>query len=88
MASQVASLSQAHSAPQDGVDVLGDHFEKFRKAYYQDVHYLMLKLGEVQLHVHRADHLLEGHSPHASYEARAPQGPLVYSCDVRRRDVT
>ena len=39
----------------------------------------MLKLGEVQLHVHCADHLLEGHSSHGSHEARAPQGPLVYS---------
>ena len=36
--------------------------------------------GEVQLHVHRADHFVEGHSPHTSYEARAPWGPLVYGC--------
>ena len=76
----MASLSQAHTGPYNGVDVLGDHVEEFREVCYQDVHYPVLKLGEVQLHVHHADHLLERHSSHASYEARAPQGPLVYSC--------
>ena len=29
--------------------------------------------------MHRAGNFLEGHSPHASHEARAPKGPLVNS---------
>ena len=76
----MASLSQAQMAPHDGVDALGDHVEEFRELSYQDFQYPVLNLGEVQLHVHRAHHLLEGHSSHASYKARAPQGPLIYSC--------
>ena len=43
----------------------------------QDVHHSVLKFGLVQLHVHCAYHLLEGYPPHAPYEARPPQGPLI-----------
>ena len=44
----------------------------------------MLKSGQVQLHVHRADYLLEGYPPHAPHEAGAPKGPLV---DGRRHGI-
>ena len=76
----MANLSRAYTGPQDGVDVLGDHVEEFHEVCDEDVYHSVLMLGEVQLHVHRVDHLLEGHASHASYKARAPQGPLVYSC--------
>ena len=56
----MASLSRAHTGSHNAVDVLGNHVEEFREVSYHDVHYQALKLGKVQLHVHRADHLLEG----------------------------
>ena len=40
----------------------------------------MVKSGQVQLHVHRADYLLEGYPPHAPHKAGPPQGPLVDGC--------
>ena len=42
----------------DGEDVLGDDVKKLCEFGDQDVHRPALKPGEVQLHVHRADHLL------------------------------
>ena len=65
-------LPHAHPGPHYRVDVLGDHVEEFREICDQDVHYSVLKSGQVQLHVHRADHLLQGHSPHAPHEAGPP----------------
>ena len=59
---------------------MGDHLEELGEIRDQDVHYPVLKRGQVRLHVHRADHLLEGSSPHAPYEAGAPQGPLIDGC--------
>ena len=44
----------------------------------------MLEPGLVQVHVHCAHHLLEGHPPHAPYEAGASQGPFI---DGRRNGV-
>ena len=70
---EVVNLSQAHLGPQNGVDVLDDPVEEFGKVDDEDVHHSVLKLGKVQLHVHRADHSLEAHPSHASYEARAPR---------------
>ena len=58
---EVVSLSQAHSGPHNGVDVLGDHVEELGEVGDEDVHHSVLKPGEVQLHVHCADHFLEGH---------------------------
>ena len=75
----MASLSQAHLGPHDGVDVLGDHVEEFGEVGDEHIYHLVLKRGDVQLHVHCADHDLEGHPSHASYEARAPKSPPVYS---------
>ena len=77
---EVVSLSKAHSGPHDGVDVLGDHVEEVGQVGDVDIHHSVQKLGEVQLHVHRADYFLQGHASHSSQEARAPQSPLVYSC--------
>ena len=57
----------AHSGCHDWVNILGDHVEKLREVFDKDIHQLVLKFGKVQLHVHRADHFLEGHSPHDSY---------------------
>ena len=54
----MVSLSQAHSGPHEGSDVLGDHVEKLGEVGDEDAHHPVLKPGEVQLHVHRADHFL------------------------------
>ena len=63
--------------PRNGADVLCNDVKKFRDFGYRDIHHPALKPGEVRLHVHRADHFLEGHSPHTPNEARVPKGLLV-----------
>ena len=80
----MASLFQADAGSHDGVGVVGDQVEEFREVCDQDVHRSALKSDEVQLHVHRAHHFLEGHSSHTPYEARGPKGALV---DGRRQGV-
>ena len=67
MGGEVVGLSQAHPGSHYRVNVLRDHVEEFREIRDQDVHYPVLKPGQVQLHVHRADDLLEGYPPHAPH---------------------
>ena len=69
----MVSLSKAHPGPHDGVDILGDHIKELGEVGDEDVHNSVLKSGEVQLHVHRADHFLEGYPSYASHEAGPPR---------------
>ena len=80
---KVASLSHTQIGSHDGVDILGDNGKQFGEVGDHDVHHPTLKPGEVHLHVHPADHLLEGHSSHTSNEAPAPKGPFVDCCRQR-----